>query len=77
MDAEDVNKIDWSKIVMGIAVAIVFIMQQYHAMKLEDVKNLVVPRPEFEQRADRVMDKDEILQALEDINNRMLALEKK
>ena len=36
---------DFSKAMMGLD-AIVFIMQQYHAMKLEDLKQQVVPRPE-------------------------------
>ena len=34
-------KTDWSKIAMGIAVAIVFVMQQYHAMMLTEVKTTV------------------------------------
>jgi hypothetical protein len=41
MNAEDVNKIDWGKILMGAAVAIVFVMQQYHAMRLDEIRTVV------------------------------------
>ena len=41
MEAESVNKIDFGKIFMGGAVALVFVMQQYHAMKLDEVKTVV------------------------------------
>lgn len=65
---------DWSKLFMGLAVAIVFIMQQYHAMQLSDVKTIVVPRTEVDNR---VMHKDEILFALKAISDRLNALEGK
>ena len=81
MNSEDVAKIDWSKIAMGVAVAIVFVMQQYHAMKLEDVKSLVVPRAEYEQRhqnqQNKVMDKAEIMDAFKDLSRRLSELEKR
>ena len=73
MNAEDVAKIDISKIAMGIAVAIVFILQQYHAMKLEDVKSSVVPRTEI---TETVMNKEDILAALKAITSRLDAMEK-
>ena len=74
MDAEDISKIDFSKIFMGIAVAIVFILQQYHSMKLEDVKATIVPRKEITKT---VMDKEDILQALQSITDRLDAMEGK
>ena len=74
MNSEDVNKIEWSKIAMAIAVGIVFIMQQYHAMKLEDVKATIVPRKELTKT---VMDKEDILQALQSITDRLDAMEGK
>ena len=77
MDADDMSEIDWSKIAMGVAVAIVFVMQQYHAMKLEDVKSSVVSRHEIEDKTDNLMNKDDIMQALSAINNRLDAMEKK
>ena len=30
--------VDWSKLFMGFAVALVFVMQAYHSMKLEDFR---------------------------------------
>ena len=69
-------KIDWSKIAMAIAVAVVFVMQQYHAMKLDEVKGVIVPRPEFEQRADRAMDKEVIMNEFKELNKRLEDLEK-
>jgi len=81
MNSEDVAKIDWSKIAMGIAVAIVFIMQQYHAMKLEDVKSTVVPRHELtetvQNQQNKVMDKAEIMDAFKDFSRRLSELEKR
>ena len=74
MNADDVSKIDWSKIAMGIAVAIVFIMQQYHAMKPDTVKASVVPRTEL---TETVMNKEDILAALRAITSRLDAMEKK
>jgi len=74
MNAEDISKIDFSKIFMGIAVAIVFILQQYFSMKLEDVKATIVPRKEITKT---VMDKEDILQALQSITDRLDAMEGK
>jgi hypothetical protein len=74
MNADDVAKIDWGKIAMGIAVAIVFIMQQYHAMKLDEVKASVVPRHELSKT---IMDKEDILAALQAITQRLNAMENK
>ena len=66
---------DFSKFFMGLAVALVFIMQQYHAMQLADVKSNVVPRDEYEKRHEQVMDKGEILKALQMLNARLNAME--
>ena len=73
MNSEDVNKIEWSKIAMAIAVGVVFIMQQYHAMKLDEVKASVVPRTEI---TETVMNKEDILAALKAITSRLDAMEK-
>ena len=70
-------KIDWSKIAMAIAVAVVFVMQQYHAMKLDEVHKIVVPRAEVQATTDKIMDKEEIMQALKMINDRLNSMEEK
>jgi len=73
------NETDWNKIFMGFAMALVFIMQQYHAMQLADVKSNVVPRTEYEQRhqnqQNKTMDKDAILDAFRDFSKRLERLE--
>ena len=61
---------------MGIAVAVVFIMQQYHSMKLDDMKAKIVPRTEYQQNADTILPKDEIMFALKNIATRLETLEK-
>jgi len=71
------NKIDWNKIFMGAAVAIVFVMQQYHSIKLSDLKDEVVPRVELQKKHDTLMAKDEILFALDHISKRIDILEGK
>ena len=60
---------------MGFAVALVFVMQQYHAIQVSDLKEQVVPRHEFEAKAEKVMDKDEILFALQRLAERLDAIE--
>ena len=77
MTAETINKIDFGKIAMGVSVAIIFALQQWHAMKLEEIRATVVPRSEYQQNADKVMDKDEIMDAFEDFSRRLSELEKK
>ena len=74
MNAETINKIDWGKMAMGLAVAIVFIMQQYHAMRLDEIKASTVPRNELSKT---VMDKTDILAALQMITLRLDAMESK
>ena len=77
MNSEDVNKIEWSKIVMAIAVGIVFVLQQYHAMELEDVKDVLVPRNEYTKTTGEFVPKSELMFALKNIDARLEALEKK
>ena len=77
MPTDEHNKPDWSKIAMGVAVAIVFVMQQYHAMQVADIKAEVVPRPEYQRKADTIMGKDEILDAFKDFSRRLEELERK
>ena len=67
--------IDWSKLFMGFAMALVFIMQQYHAMQVSDLKAVVVPRPEYTIHQDKVMDKDIILEALNRLDDRIDTIE--
>jgi len=74
---KDNGDTDWSKIFMGFSVALVYIMQQYHAMQVADLKANVVPRAEYEMKHADVMDKDEILKALSELNTRLDALEEK
>jgi len=77
MNAETINKIDWSKIIMAICVGILFILQNLHSMKLDEVKDIVVPRHEYTQTADKIMPRDEILTMLKSLNRRLIELEKK
>ena len=69
------QKIDWQKVILALSTGAVFILQQWHAMKLEDLKQQVVPRHEFDRAASKVMDKDEILAAMKMINARMDIME--
>ena len=77
MNAEMINKIDWGKLFMGFFVGLTFLLQQYHAMKLEEVKSVLVPRPEYEQKVEKAMDKEEILDAFRDFSKRIEDLEGK
>jgi len=69
--------IDWSKLFMGFALALVYIMQSYHAMQVADLKANMVPRQEIDRKADKIMDKSDIMTALSSLNNRLDAMEKK
>ena len=77
MDATDAAKIDWGKIFMGAAVALVFVMQQWHSMQMSDIKGDLVPREEYQRKAETIMEKDEILDAFKDFSKRLGALEDK
>ena len=77
MDAETINKIDWSKLVMGFAVGLVFIMQQWHSMQMADIKSNLVPRPEYTAKTNKVMDKAEIMDAFRGFSKRLEDLEGK
>ncbi len=65
------GEVDWNKLFMGFAVALVFIMQQYHAMQVADLKSNVVPRAEYEIKHQEVMDKDIILAAIKELHDRI------
>jgi len=77
MDSEDVARVDWGKLFMGAAVALVFIMQQWHSMQMSDIKGDLVPREEYQRKAETIMEKDEILDAFKDFSRRLGALEDK
>ena len=77
MNAETINKIDWSKIVMGIAVGVVFVMQQWHSIQVSNIKANLVPRVEYEARTGKAMDKTEIMDAFRDFSKRLEDLEGK
>ena len=74
---KDNGDIDWSKIFMGFAMALVFVMQQYHAMQVSNLKSNIVPRAEYEAKHRDVMDKDVIISALKELNNRLDRMEEK
>jgi len=60
-----------------IGQVIYFQMQQYHAMKLDEVHKIVVPRAEVQATTDKIMDKEKIMQALKMINDRLNSMEEK
>ena len=68
--------IDYQKLFMAFAMAVVFIMQQYHAMQVADLKSNVVPRSEYELKHQEVMDKDIILAAIKELHDRIDRIEK-
>ena len=65
------GEIDYQKLFMAFAMAVVFIMQQYHAMQVADLKSNVVPRAEYELKHQEVMDKDMILAAIKELHDRI------
>ena len=65
------GEIDYQKMFMAFAMAVVFIMQQYHAMQVADLKSNIVPRAEYEIKHQEVMDKDVILAAIKELHNRI------
>ena len=77
---------DWSKIFMGFAMALVFVMQQWHSIEVSNIKADMVPRKEIQAHSDRVrtefredserfMDRNEILDAFRDFSKRIEYLE--
>ena len=68
--------IDYQKLFMAFAMAVVFIMQQYHAMQVADLKSNIVPRAEYEVKHQDVMDKDIILAAIKELHDRIDRIEK-
>jgi hypothetical protein len=77
MNKSSINEINWKNIFMSFSIAVVFVMQQWHAMKLEDLKTQVVPRKEIEQQTTKFMHRDTILSAINRLNDRMDILEGK
>ena len=75
MNAEEVNSIDWGKMAMGIAVAIVFVLQQYHAMKLDEVKVAVEEHTRLDD--DLEFNQKNRKKVFKDIDIRLNALEEK
>ncbi len=71
MNSNDINNIDFSKIFMAIVVAVLFGLQSWHAMQVADLKSNVVPRAEYELKHQEVMDKDVILSAIKELNDRI------
>ena len=80
--------IDWSKIFMGFAMALVFVMQQWHSIQMSDIKADMVPRAEVERHNEKLrnemgkhtegfMNRAEILDALRDFSKRIEYLEEK
>jgi len=39
--------VDWSKIFMGFAMALVFVMQQWHSIQMSDIKADMVQEPKL------------------------------
>ena len=77
---------DWSKIFMGFAMALVFVMQQWHSIEVSDIKASMVPRAEiqahtqnfrreFKEDNDKFMNRTEILDAFRDFSKRIEFLE--
>ena len=78
--------VDWSKIFMGFAMALVFVMQQWHSIQMSDIKADMVPRDEverhneklrneFSKHTDGFMNRNEILDAFRDFSKRLEYLE--
>ncbi len=73
----DKGDVDYQKLFMAVAMAVVFIMQQYHAIQVSDLKENVVPRAEYTAHRENLMDKDVILAAIKELNNRIDDVEEK
>ena len=80
------GQIDWSKIFMGFAMALVFVMQQWHSIQMSDIRSELVPRAEMERHTDKFMEdvkdhtdtfmnRNEILDAFKDFSKRLEYLE--
>ena len=75
MNAETINKIDWGKVSMAFAVSIVFIMQQYHAMRLDEVKTVVTKHTQINDEI--AFNQENRKKVFKDIDLRLKALESK
>ena len=69
------GEIDWSKVFMGFAVAVVFIMQQWHSMQMADIKTDLVPRPEYTEHRRATADKDTMREMFKALNERFDTIE--
>ena len=74
MNEIEAKPTDWSKIAMGVAVAIVFVMQQYHAMMLTDVKATVAEHTVLNDEME--FNQENRKKVFKDIDLRLEALEK-
>jgi hypothetical protein len=73
MNSEDVNKLDWSKIFMAFFVGLTFLMQQYHAMQLADVKSTVAEHTVLNDEME--FNQENRKKVFKDIDRRLKALE--
>ena len=74
MSEVEAKPTDWSKVAMGIAVAIVFVMQQYHAMMLTDVQTTVAKHTQLNDQLE--FNQENRKKVFRDIDTRLKALEK-
>ena len=71
MNSLDVNKVDWAKIFMGLSVALVFIMQQWHSIQMSDIKGTLVPRSEYTSYRETTMSREDILLLVREVEKRI------
>ena len=70
------GEIDWSKLFMGIAMAIVLIIQQFQTYHIADLKAQAVIQEKIFMPKDRVLRKEaEALKKLEVISQRLTQIE--
>jgi len=85
-NGQPTGETDWSKIFMGFAMALVFVMQQWHSIEVSNIKADMVPRAEIQRHSemlqaelgehnDKFMGKTEILDAFRDFSKRIEYLE--
>ena len=67
------GEIDFSKMFMAVAVAVVFIMQSWHTMQMDTLSKTIVPRTEVEQT---YVPHKEITQGQDTLENQIVLLTK-
>ena len=67
---------DYSKFFMGLAVAIVFVLQSWHSIQISDIRATVVPRTEYEEKHKIVMPREEIMSELKLLEDRLDSIDK-